>query len=235
MHSEFWTRHSWPHQKRRCTHRLVFCAHFVDSPELVVIFATGSFCIPPFLNQDGNDAKMRLKIRNYDIIQYIDLEDKDTEELWVSLSLKGDDLSQEERHQKIQEAWEIEFNRPEYNNWHKFDRHRGFSKAQPGKEDSEDAVDVNEPLMDEVADDRLFRKDELDRAEREEYEDVCSWIRQTLVKKPNWAEAFIAVRMDGVSVNDYAASIGVSDASVVSKWLARVTKKLRDFYPNRQK
>ena len=162
---------------------------------------------------------MRLKIRNNDIIQYIDLEDKDTEELWVSLSLKGDDLSQEERHQKIQEAWEIEFNRPEYNNWHKFDRHRGFSKAQPGKEDSEDAVDVNEPLMDEVADDRLFRKDELDRAEREEYEDVCSWIRQTLVKKPNWAEAFIAVRMDGVSVNDYAASIGVSDASVVSKLL----------------
>lgn len=178
---------------------------------------------------------MRLKIRNNDIIQYIDLEDKDTEELWVSLSLEGDDLSQEERHQKIQEAWEIEFNRPEYNNWHKFDRHRGFSKAQPGKEDSEDAVDVNEPLMDEVADDRLFRKDELDRAEREEYEDVCSWIRQRLVKKPNWAEAFIAVRMDGVSVNDYAASIGVSDASVVSKWLARATKKLRDFYPNRQK
>ena len=178
---------------------------------------------------------MKLKIRYEQEYQTIELDTEATEQLWVSLSLdEGEGLSNEEREQRIQDAFNEGYNKPDYNSWHKFDRHRGFSKAQPDKDDFEDAVDINEPLMDEVADDRLFRKDELDRAEREEYEDVCSWIRQTLVKKPNWAEAFIAVRIDGVSVNDYAASIGVSDASVVSKWLTRATKKLRDFYPNRQ-
>jgi hypothetical protein len=37
-----------------------------------------------------------------------------------------------------------------------------------------------------------------------------------------------AVRMDGVSVNDHAADIGVSDASIVYKWLARAEKKLKE-------
>ena len=80
--------------------------------------------------------------------------------------------------------------------------------------------------MEEVKDPTVFYKEELEREERDEYEDVCGWIRQALVKKPDWAEAFLAVRMDGVSVNDYAASIGVSDSSIVSKWLTRAAKKL---------
>jgi len=35
---------------------------------------------------------------------------------------------------------------------------------------------------------------------------------------------------DGVSVNDHAADIGVSDASIVSKWLARAEKRLAEAY-----
>ena len=74
----------------------------------------------------------------------------------------------------------------------------------------------------------------IERERRESYEDICQWVRKTLVKKPKWADAFIAVRMDGVSVNDHAADIGVSDASIVSKWLARAEKKLAENYKNRQ-
>jgi hypothetical protein len=88
--------------------------------------------------------------------------------------------------------------------------------------------------MKEVADDRIFRKDEIERDRRESYEAICQWVRKVLAKKPKWADAFIAVRMDGVSVNDHAADIGVSDASIVSKWLARAEKKLKENYPNRQ-
>lgn len=51
------------------------------------------------------------------------------------------------------------------------------------------------------------------------------------MKKRKWAEAFIAIRIDGVSVNDYAAAIGVKDASTVSKWLSRAEKKLKENYP----
>ena len=124
--------------------------------------------------------------------------------------------------------------RPDYNCWHKFNRHRGYSMSQTAEEGDEDAAGDFEPLMEEAADNRIFRRDEIEREERDEYEAVCRWIRKVLVKKPKWADAFIAVRMDGVSVNDYAASACVSDASIISKWLARAEKKLRENYPNRQ-
>lgn len=177
---------------------------------------------------------MKLEIRYDNTVQNIDLDAEETEQLWVSLSLEGEGLTQAQREKMIQDEWNEQYNKPEYNNWHKFDRHRGFSKAQPGKDDDEDDADTSEPLMKEVADDRIFRKDEIERDRRESYDAICQWVRKVLVKKPKWADAFIAVRMDGVSVNDHAASIGVSDASIVSKWLARAEKKLKENYPNRQ-
>ena len=79
--------------------------------------------------------------------------------------------------------------------------------------------------------------------ERKKYETfVMKWVNKEYeklftknqFKKPKWADAFIAVRMDGMSVNDYAASIGLSDASVVSKWLTRAAKKLKENWDKRQ-
>lgn len=173
---------------------------------------------------------MKLKIRYDNEIQTLELDAKTTEQLWVTLSLEDEDLTEEDREKLIQDEFDRQFNRPDYNSWHKLDRHRGYSRMQQEKsEDGEDA-DPNEPLMDEVADDRIFRKDEIERDRRDSHDSVCLWVRKVLAKKPKWADAFIAVRIDGVSVNDYAASIGVSDASTVSKWLARAEKKLRENY-----
>ena len=53
---------------------------------------------------------------------------------------------------RIQAIVEEKFNKPEYNNWHKFWRHHGESMAVPS--DDEDEVDTSEPLMCEVADHR---------------------------------------------------------------------------------
>ena len=176
---------------------------------------------------------MKLKIRYDATYQTLDLDAKETEQLWVSLDLDGEGLSQEEREALIQDAWEERFNRPEYNNWHKFNRHRGETKAKPGKDETEEDLDASEPLMDEVADDRIFQRDELDREERESYDAICQWVREVLVKKPEWADAFIAVRMDGEPIREYASRNGVDENNITQK-LKRAEKKLREKYLNRQ-
>lgn len=173
---------------------------------------------------------MNLRIRYDDRYQTLMLDTEAAEQLWVSFGLTDEGYTDAEKEQLIQERFEEVYNRPEYNSWHKYWRHHGESKAEP----DEDGVDTSELLMKEVADDRIFRRDEIERDRRESYDAICQWVRKILVKKPKWTDAFIAVRMDGVSVNDHAASIGVSDASIVSKWLARAEKKLRENYPNRQ-
>lgn len=174
---------------------------------------------------------MKLKIRYENEYQTITLDAETTEELWVSLSLEGEGLSQKEREKLIQEEWEKRFNRPDYNNWHKFWRHHGESKAKPG--DEEDEVDTSEPLMDEVADNRIFRKDELDREASEGYESVCQFVKEACGKQADWADMFIAVRIDDMSVNDYAKQIGAGPSNISHK-LERATQKIEKFMQNRQ-
>ena len=177
---------------------------------------------------------MKLRIRYDEAYQVLDLDEKATEQLWVSLDLDGGEgLTQAEREKRIQEAFDAKYNRPEYNNWRKLNRHRGETKAKPGKDETEDDIDTSEPLMSEVTDDRIFRPDELAREEREQYEAICEWVRSVLADKPKWAEAFIAVHMDLVPTKDYAVSLGV-DPTTVTHWLRRAEKKLRENYKNRQ-
>ena len=182
---------------------------------------------------------MKLRVRYEDQYQELTLDTETAEQLWVSLGLTEEDCTAEEKEQLMQEKFEVIFNRPDYNNWHKHWRHHGNTKSQKyeddGTGDDEDkGATWCEPLFDEVMDSRIFCKEETERDERASYEAICQWVRNVLAKKPKWAEAFIAVRLDMVSVNDYAASIGVSAASVVSKWLSRADKKLRENYPDRQ-
>lgn len=176
---------------------------------------------------------MELKIRFDNTVQVLELDDATTDQLWLTLSLE-DEADGAEREKKIQEAWEEQFNKPEYRNWRKHNRHIGYSRAMPGREDMEEDIDGSEPMMSEVRDDRIFRQDEIERDRKAGYEEVCLWVRETLAKKPKWAAAFIAVRIDGMSVNDHAAAIGVKDASIVSKWLKRAEKKLKENYQKRQ-
>lgn len=170
---------------------------------------------------------MKLKIRYENEYQTIELDTEATENLWVSLSLEGEGLSQEEKEQRIQNAWDEQFNRPEYNKWHQFDRHRGQLQT-PYRKDDEAADDTDG--LDTVAD----YTDEIERNRKADYEAQCQWVREILAKKQDWAAAFIAVRLDGMSVNDYADSIKVKDASKISHWLKRAEKKLQENYPNRQ-
>lgn len=174
---------------------------------------------------------MRLSVRYDNKFKIIELNEKETEEMWISLSLEGDELPNSDKERLIQDAFNEIFNKPEYNNWHKFDRHKKYSIAKPNADGLE--CDTSEPLIKEVADDRVFRKDELERAYQNEYEDVCQWIRTVLGKKQDWADMFIAVRIDGVPIKEYAQICGESENNITQK-LKRVEKKLQVFFQNRQ-
>lgn len=171
---------------------------------------------------------MRLSIRYENQFQSIELNEKETQEMWVSLSLEGENL---EKEKLIQKTFDEKFNKPEYNIWHRETRHLTTPKERFN--DDGDEYDTSEPLMKEVADDRIFRKDEIERVYQDDYEGVCKWIRTALAKKQNWADMFIAVRIDGMSIREYASSIGVSENNITQK-LKRATKKLEQEYKNRQ-
>ena len=177
---------------------------------------------------------MKLKIRYENEYQYLELDTVATDQLWVSLSLEGEGLTQEEREQRIQDAFDMQYNRPEYNAWHRETRHldptpkrkrmdgrRGYIQA-----DSDDAAfDIF---------DYLLTRNDIDIHDHNfEYEDVCAWVRKVLAKKPAWADSFIAVRLNGESIREYAARTGAEENNVSQK-LRRAEKKLRENYKNRQ-
>ena len=170
---------------------------------------------------------MKLRIRYENEFQTIELDSEATRQMWVSLSLEGEGLSDEETESRIQEAFDEQYNRPEYNVWHKETRHidptpkrkrmdgrKGYIQADP--EDT--GFDIMDYLLSGTDDHSDL-----------EYEEICSWVRSALIKKPEWAEAFIAVRIDGMTIRDYAAKVGESENNITQK-LYRAAKKLKEVY-----
>lgn len=172
---------------------------------------------------------MKLKIRYENEYQTIVLNEQDTEAMWVSLSLDGEGLSREEKESRIQEAWNETFNKPEYNCWHMHDRHTGLPGSALRTEGDDDGYTEGEPLMSEVRDDSIFWQDEIRRRNRYEYEDWCERIRKEM--SPEYAEMIIAIALDGMTVAEYAASIGESNANTVSHRYRRAVKKFKEIFP----
>lgn len=175
---------------------------------------------------------MILKVRYENVYEEITLDAEATKELWVSLSLEGEGLTDEEKENLIQESWNEKFNKPDYNNWHKETRHidptpkrrRMDGKAGYIQADEDDAAfDIMDYL--------LTTSDAETHDNKTEYEAVCKWIRGALNKKPEWADAFIAVRLNGEAVREYAVRIGI-DENIITKKLKRAEKKLRECYPD---
>lgn len=180
---------------------------------------------------------MNLRIRYEDKYQTLSLDTEAVGKLWVSLGLEDGNYTDEEKEQLMQEAWEEQYNRPDYNCWHKYWRHHGDSKAESDEDDEQQ--ESSGPLMKEVSDDRIFKKDEIERAAREDDEAICQWIRNVLYKKPETAEAFIATKYNDMTIRDYAASIAKLGDDIaklennLSKKLTRAAKTLAEAYPGR--
>lgn len=156
---------------------------------------------------------MKIKMRYDNTYQTLEV---DAEKMWVSLSLEaGSNISQEEKEQLIQDKVEEIYNKPEYNSWHKLDRHRGEPKRTFRKDD-EDAD--NSDGLDLIPD----YSDEERRERKENYEEVCQKLRSLL--KPEYADVIISVVLDGNTPEEYASEIGVH-RDTVYKRLQRAKKK----------
>lgn len=121
----------------------------------------------------------------------------------------------------VQEIIDERFNKPEYNNWHKFDRHRGMPK-KPFRKDGETEDEID--LMDYFPD----NSDEEAREKQAEYDYICEIIRKNLKEKQ--AELLIAIFMDGISVSEYAKREGVSK-SAISHRLDIAKKNFKKVFP----
>ena len=130
----------------------------------------------------------------------------------MTLSVEDEDLGKDEK--SIQEAFDKQFNRQDYNIWHTFDRHSDYN------------VDVS---GDHFLSTFSNPEEELDAEER--YASVCRLIRESL--KPEWAELVIAVNIDGENIRDYADRIGESENNLSQK-RKRAEKKLKEILEKRQ-
>lgn len=162
-------------------------------------------------------------MRYEDAYQTLEVETKEIEK-WLNISITEE--SQEEYEQRIQDEIEERFNRPDYNSWHKHDRHSGDAKMK--NNDGVVEVNTDEAIMTRAADQSIFTRDIdglIERIDHEwQYEHYCSYLREIL--KPDVADMVIAIAIDGYIVGEYATSIG-DDANNVSHRYRRAIKKLK--------
>lgn len=180
---------------------------------------------------------MRIKVRYENQFMTLDVPEEDFT-LMIQLDYedqltKADDPTTV-KHRTPQEIMDDRFNKPDYNNWHKHNRHWD-SDAVPssiygGKQhisaDLDDSGEKHHFDMDEFPD----LKSMVMQQGRERDRDLRAWIRKML--KADYAEMLIAIDMDGMSVTDYAKQIGET-RTAVSHRLQRAEKKLKEFFRKR--
>ncbi len=157
---------------------------------------------------------------------------------WLNIDLQPDE-TEEEFEKRAQEEVDKEYNRPEYNVMHKQERHKGFVISTKDK-DGEETGDF-EPSMSEVVDPSIFLKDEINRDRQETYEAVKEFVYSVL--KPDLADLFMSIRIDGVSINEKAESMLSRDAfttvdeynKAVSRLANSITQKLKRANKNLEK
>lgn len=167
---------------------------------------------------------MILKLRYENTFEEIKVDLREME-LWLNISCKSEE-SITERERLVQDKVEELLNRPEYNNWHKMDRHRGIPKKTYRKDD-QDADDTDGmAYLEDTSYTRMIE-------EKESYNAICSEIRLILIKKPEWAAAVIAVYINGEPIREYSTRIGVNE-NTISQKLKRAKKKLKEYFENRK-
>ena len=167
---------------------------------------------------------MKIKIRYNNEFQKLEV---DRDEMWVSLSLGSTEgLTDSEMEKRIQDKFDEMFNRPEYNNWHRHDRHT-TGTATPRRLVQASDEESDEPATNTID---LFG-DNTDTEHREsqyEYEALCDLLRKRL--KADQAELLIQVHINKVPKQEYAAKLGISP-SAVSHRLETAEKNFKKIFP----
>lgn len=190
---------------------------------------------------------MELKIRYENGYQTINLNTEDTKKMWVSLSLEGEGLSQKEKESRIQEAFEEQFNKPEYNIWHRETRHidpTPKKKRMDGRrgyicgEKDDDSFEIMDYLA--VTYPECGVDDEEDEIAKM-YESVLALIQEKV--KPDFVDNFIAiaskrttpkqiaskmVNAEGLADDEYEKLV-IREANKISKKYNRALEKIKKF------
>lgn len=134
------------------------------------------------------NTKMKLKIHPVNQYQVIFLGAAKNKQLWFGLFLDGERLLYAKAERCNQEEWNEPFNKANYNYQQRHDRHNGKNQEEAHEEATDDAEVGKggaawcEPLIQEGMDDLIFRQDERWREQQKNYDAVCIWVRQVLVK-----------------------------------------------------
>lgn len=161
---------------------------------------------------------MKFKIRYDNKFQELDLSVEDASQ-WVNVSI-GDELTEEEIQQLIQERIDAVYNMPEYNEWHRENRHIG------GNEHIKATVDrINHKRGESYNLDALYADNSQEEERERRYQDeaIRGWLTESL--KPKDAALAIAIISDRMSIQEYAAAIGDKANNVSHRW-NRLKRKL---------
>ena len=185
----------------------------------------GTFIVPSLylfshalLQESGRKAgRMKIKMRYENKYQTLEVETAEMGK-WLNISI-SDDESQEDYEKRIQEEIDATYNRPDYNSWHKHNRHSGDAifKNKDGKVE----VNTEEAIKEKAVDESVYTECIEDMEEDFCYEYYCNFLRENL--KTKIADMVIAIALDGMTVGEYAASIG-DDANNVSHRYRRAIK-----------
>jgi len=176
------------------------------------------------LQESGRKAgRMKIKMRYENKYQTLEVETAEMEK-WLNISI-SDDESQEDYEKRIQEEIDAAYNRSDYNSWHKHNRHSGNAifKNKDGKIE----VNTEEAIKEKSVDESVYTKCIEEMEEDFCYEYYCNFLRENL--KASAAEMVIAIVLDGMTVGEYAASIG-DDANNVSHRYRRAIKTLKKLF-----
>lgn len=173
---------------------------------------------------------MKIKIRYNNEFQKLEV---DRDEMWVSLSLGSTEgLTDTEMEKRIQDKFDEMFNRPEYNNWHRHDRHNTGTATPKRLDGKRGFVQSSDEESDEPATNTidLFadNNDTEQRNRQHEYEAVCDLLRKHL--KADQAELLIQIHINKVPKQEYAAKLGIT-ASAVSHRLETAEKNFKKIFP----
>ena len=166
---------------------------------------------------------MKIKIRYENEYQTLEVENMELEK-WLNISISEEE-SQEDYEKRIQDVIEERFNRPDYNSWHKHDRHTGnaYMKSKDGTVE----VNTEEAIMFRAADKSAFSSS-IDGVHNQlEYEECCETLRSLL--KTAVADMVIAIVLDGLTVSEYAERID-DEPNNVSHRYRRAINKLKKVF-----
>ena len=181
---------------------------------------------------------MKLKVRYENKFEQIELTVEEENQLWVCLELEDIEVTQEEKERMLQEKFDIDFNRPEYNERHRETRYLGKAKVKrmDGKsgyivskkdDDSFDAFDLMgaiDPTEEYISGEEFDEEIDVDARTEEKIKEFLYSIM-----KPAQAEMVFALGVKKMTQKEYANLIGDKENNV-SKRYGRIKKKIKKLY-----